>query len=239
MPSAPGQLEGSLNFSPPGLTPAQRSNLLPLTALGYPAWRERSLSLLTGGRLPLSQEARLFLALCGAGGGGRLDGQRWLDVGTSGGFYAGVLARAGAVVMAADLSPAMLRVARRREPHPGIDWALLNVERSGLPVASFDGVCVGATLNETASPPTLLAESARLLRPGGQLWLMYLARSGGAGQRLLSRLGGLTFPDPAELGDWLPGMERRHLSRRREVVFERWVRVEGVGRPGTAETGIL
>ncbi|ALW89217.1 class I SAM-dependent methyltransferase [Deinococcus actinosclerus] len=207
VPSA-AQAKENLNpdaHSAPALSAAQRSNLLPLTAWGYAWWRERSLGLLGARGFTLEREAALFTALCRPA-----TGQRWLDVGTSAGFYAGVLARAGAQVTAADLSPAMLAVAARREPDPAITWANLNVEASGLPDASFDGITVGATLNETHDPARLLGELERLLRPGGQLWLMYLRRTAGPVQELLSRpaLGGLTFPDPAWVARGLPGCER-------------------------------
>lgn len=205
----------------PALTLAQRSNLWPLTPPAYPAWRARSLSLLSGQSFRLEREARLFLTLCSP-----QPGESWLDVGTSTGFYAGVLARAGCRVLAADLSPPMLAAARRRERHPGIDWHLTNLEASGLPDARFGGVTVGATLNETRDPGRLLAELARLLRPGGQLWLMYLGRTGGPLQEAFSRpgLGGLSFPDPAWVGRQLPGLTRASGLRAGAVVFERYVK---------------
>lgn len=232
--AAPRHFEESLNTprvqtsSParPPRTAAQLSNLLPLTAAGYMSWRRASLSLLSGAPFGLEREAALFRALCRP-----QPGQQWLDAGTSGGWYAGVLAAEGARVLACDLSPAMLQVARRRENAPGIDYALLNAEDTGLPAESFDGVTIGATLNETSSAPAMLRESARLLRPGGQLWVMYLARNGGPSQELLTRLGGLNFPDPAQLSGWLPSLRRRDLRRMREVVFERWVKESsGPGR---------
>ena len=234
------QLEESLNSAPEALaapsqqatwqraarqtaaprTAAQRSNQLALTAAGYMSWRARSLSLLTGTTFSLEREAGLFMALCRPQAG-----QQWLDMGTSGAYYAGLLSGVGATVLACDLSPAMLKVAGKREVSPLIDYALLDAETTGLPSASFDGVSIGATLNETSSAPAMLREASRLLRAGGQLWIMYLGRNGGASQALLSRLGGLNFPDPAQLGGWLPDMQRRDLLRLREVVFERWVRV--------------
>lgn len=218
------QLEGFLNQGaasarPPTrtLTRAQRSNFLPLTAAGYMSWRTRSLSALSGTPFDLPREAALFLALCRP-----KPGERWLDVGTSAGYYAGLLAAAGAQVLACDVSPAMLRVAQRRLPDARIDWALLNGEATGLPRASFDGVSIGATLNETHSAGAMLREAAALLKPGGQLWIMYLGRNGGLGQLALSRLGGLSFPDPGELAADLPQMRRGDLLRVREVIFERW-----------------
>lgn len=234
--SGSGQLEqsvveGTVNFWPLGSaparpgppsvrTPAQRSNMLSLTARSYALWRAHSLSLLTGGPLTLPREARYFLALCRPQAG-----QQWLDVGTSAGFYAGVLAHAGAEVLACDISPAMLREAARRESDAHIHYALLNAEHSGLPDASFDGVTIGATLNETAHPQQMLGEAQRLLRPGGHLWLMTLGRDGTAKQALLSKWGGLTFPDEAQLDAWLPQMHCLDGWRRSNVLFRHWIKL--------------
>ncbi|SEJ14463.1 2-polyprenyl-6-hydroxyphenyl methylase / 3-demethylubiquinone-9 3-methyltransferase [Deinococcus reticulitermitis] len=212
------QPQERVNSSRARLTPAQRSNFWPPVAAGYALWRARSLTVLSGEELALGREAALFLGLCRP-----QPGERWLDAGTSAGFYAGVLARAGAQVLAADLSPAMLAVARKREPAPQIEWAELNLEFSGLPSASFDGVTVGATLNETRDPARLLRELARLLRPGGTLWLMYAARTGTPAQERLARLGGLTFPDPAWVERQLPGLRRAAGARFGSVQFERYV----------------
>lgn len=205
----------------PELTRAQRSNLQRFTAWGYPVWRRVSLSLLAGENFPLEREAALFLGHCAP-----MPGEWWLDAGTSSGFYAGVLAGAGCRVLAADLSPAMLRGAARRNPDARIEPALLNLEQSGLPDHSFDGVAVGATLNETHDPARFLGELARMTRPGGQLWLMYLAHTGGPLQRALTRrgLGGLSFPDPAWVERHLPTCRRVHGLTVGAVRFERYLR---------------
>ncbi len=89
----PRQSQENLNPEP-GLTLAQRSNLSPLTAWGYPIWRERSLTRLSGQFFPPAREAALFQALCRP-----QPGELWLDAGTSAGFFAGVLARAGCRVL--------------------------------------------------------------------------------------------------------------------------------------------
>jgi 2-polyprenyl-3-methyl-5-hydroxy-6-metoxy-1,4-benzoquinol methylase len=159
--AVPGQLEGSLNRAKAqrGHTAAQLSNQFSLTAAGYMSWRRHSLSLLSGAGFTLDQEAGLFRSLCSP-----QPGQRWLDAGTSGGYYAGLLAAAGAQVLACDLSPAMLKVAQQREHSPLIDWALLDAEDTRLPAASFDGVCIGATLNETGSGRAMLS------RPCFRVW---------------------------------------------------------------------
>ena len=204
------------------LTAAQRSNFFRLTALAYPLWRARSLTLLAGEAFGLDREARLFLGLCRPAAG-----ERWLDVGTSTGFYAGVLARVGCRVVAADLSPTMLHAAARREPRPQIEWVQANVEATGWRPASFGGVVVGATLNETAGPTRLLRECSRLLRPGGSLWLMFVPRSGGLGQGLLTRFGGLTFPDLSAVQAALPGCTLVHARRAGGVQFAHFVRDSG------------
>ena len=142
------------------LTLAQRSNFLPLTAWGYGWWRTRSLTLLSGQPFSLAREEALFLALCRP-----QPEQVWLDMGTSAGFYAGVLAAAGCRVDALDLSSAMLRKAARRNPSRLIRWQRVNAEETGFADASYDGVTIGATLNETADPARLLREAARVLRP--------------------------------------------------------------------------
>ncbi|PYE54505.1 class I SAM-dependent methyltransferase [Deinococcus yavapaiensis] len=197
------------------LTTAQRSNFSPLTALGYHAWRARSLGLLSGTTLPLEREARLFLAHAKP-----RPGERWLDVGTSTGFYAGVLASAECDVLAIDISPAMLRAASARVRNDAIEWGLLNVEDSGLPSESFDGITVGATLGETARPLLALAEMERLLKPGGRLWTMYVARTGGEVQTLLSHFGGATFPDRAQVAAALPACSLQTALEFGPVVFE-------------------
>ncbi|MFC6616876.1 class I SAM-dependent methyltransferase [Deinococcus radiophilus] len=207
----------------PRLTLAQRSNFLPLTAWGYSLWRERSLTLLGGQPFPLWREARLFLGHCRP-----QPGEYWLDVGTSAGFYAGVLAGAGCRVTATDLSPAMLRSAQRRVQGPQIEWAQINSETLPAPWhGAFDGVTIGATLNETADPAALLRSAVLALRPGGQLWLMYLQNTGGSMQRRLVHpaFGGLTFPAPAWIGAQLPGMSLEMGVTFGAVRFEQWVRL--------------
>ncbi|MBZ9751454.1 class I SAM-dependent methyltransferase [Deinococcus sp. HMF7604] len=214
----PGATQHQENLN---LTLAQRSNLWPLTARGYASWRAESLRLLGARGYSLEREAALFRALCAP-----QPGQRWLDAGTSAGFYAGVLARAGAEVLAADFSAPMLREAQRREPGPQIEWRQLNLEASGLLGGHFDGVTVGATLNETHDPARLLRELTRLTRPGGQLWLMYVRRTAGPLQHLLARpaLGGLTFPDPAWVSRQVPELTLAAGLSVGAIRFERFVK---------------
>lgn len=219
------QRKENLNSGPPGLTAAQRSNFAPLTARAYTAWRQRSLGLLAGRPFALEREAALFVGLCHP-----QPGEWWLDAGTSTGYYAALLANAGCHVLAVDLSAAMLREAARQHPQQrvgrNIDWAVMNIEGNDLPDGRFDGITVGATLNETNDPARFLRGVARVLRPGGQVWLMYLRRTGGPLQRLLSvpALGGLRFPDPAWVAAQLPDCVLAHGLSVGAVRFERYVR---------------
>lgn len=192
----------------PRYTLAQRSNFLPLTARLYPYWRACSLSLLTGKPFLLAREAELFRALCRPKAG-----ELWLDAGTSSGFYAGVLARLGCRVEAIDISPAMLRVAAQRERSPLIHWRLADAERLPAPPSTFDGVTVGATLNETARPPLFLRQLERVLRPEGTLWLMFACAEG------RGRLGGLFFPDLAWVEAQLAGCALRAAVKVGPVQF--------------------
>lgn len=202
------------------LTPAQRSNFLPLTAWGYAWWRARSLTLLSGQPFSLAREEALFVGLCQP-----QPGQHWLDMGTSTGFYAGVLAARGCRVDALDLSGPMLREAARRSPSPLISWQRVNAESTGSPAASYDGITIGATLNETADPARMLREAARLLGPRGKLWLMYASAPGPAG-RVLGRLGGLTFPDLGWVERQLPGLWLTHATHFGGVQFALLVKEE-------------
>ncbi len=188
-------------------TLSQRVNVLVLTARGYAWWRSHSLTLLSGEPFRLEREKQLFLGLAQPQAG-----ERWLDVGTSTGFYAGVLARAGCQVDAIDLSPAMLCEARRREGD-AVNWLRLDGEQTGLDAGRYDGVTIGATLNETPDPAAMLREAARLLKPGGRLWLMYVAPTGTPVQRLLARLGHLTFTEGRWVERQVPELTLTHLAR--------------------------
>ncbi|GHF96405.1 hypothetical protein GCM10017783_05350 [Deinococcus piscis] len=204
------------------LTLAQCSNFLLPVAWGYHTWRRASLTLLSGQPFSLGRETQLFL-----GHARPQPGDAWLDIGTSTGFYAGVLAAQGCRVTATDLSPAMLRAARGRVPGGGVTWVQQDSE--SLPpqwAGQFAGVTIGATLNETARPEALLHSASAALRPGGGLWLMYLRETGGPVQRALTRpiLSGLNFPQPSWVAAHLPGCPLVMAAQFGAVRFEWRVR---------------
>ncbi|MBB6098494.1 2-polyprenyl-6-hydroxyphenyl methylase/3-demethylubiquinone-9 3-methyltransferase [Deinobacterium chartae] len=203
-------------------TLVQRSNFLPLVAWNYERWRGRALSLLTRSPFPLARELRLLQDW-----GAVRRGEMWLDAGTSSGVYARALADAGARVIAADISPAMLSEARRRSAaYAGrIEFRLLDVERSGLPDASLGGIAVGASLTEFHDPRRALEEFGRLLGPGGRLFLMYLRAAETRRGRLAQwpfKLLGVRFPDREDVRATLErcGLRRVRAQVQRAVTLE-------------------
>jgi ubiquinone/menaquinone biosynthesis C-methylase UbiE len=74
-----------------------------------------------------------------------------------------------------DLAPQMLAVAKARDPDGRIAaWHHAAAEASGLPAASFDLITLQFVCHELPAAATraVLAEAARLLRPGGVLALV-------------------------------------------------------------------
>jgi SAM-dependent methyltransferase len=93
-----------------------------------------------------------------------------LDAGCGTGFQTAVLETLGYRAHGADLSAALLAVARTRLPRATFVRARLET----LPYADaqFDAVtCCGSTLSFVAAPDAALAELGRVLRPGGRLLL--------------------------------------------------------------------
>ena len=76
-------------------------------------------------------------------------------------------------VIGIDFSPAMLDLARRREP--GIEFRLGDVTHLGEPDAGVDAVTIGFGLRNLVDRQTALREMHRVLRPGGRLVVLEFA----------------------------------------------------------------
>lgn len=99
-------------------------------------------------------------------------GLRVLDLGCGGGLTAEVLAGRGATVVGVDRSLPSLRVARRHAPVDlAIGYAGGDAGALALADGSVDVVMCVDVLEHVASVPRVVAECARVLKPGG--WLLF------------------------------------------------------------------
>jgi ubiquinone/menaquinone biosynthesis C-methylase UbiE len=156
-----------------------------------------------------------------------------LDVPSGGGTLLPRLARAGYAgrVIEADLGAAMLdRAGRMRARTWSLDVALLRADAQDLPLAdaTVDGAVSLNGLHVMPDPAAFVGELARVVRPGGRLWLITLVAGGGLRGDLVIAAG--------RLSGILPGAPPRRpalLELLRDAGFSR---VTPLG--GTALTGL-
>jgi len=100
-------------------------------------------------------------------------GARILDLGCGPGVASVALAEAGHQVTAGDHSPAMLDAAAERARRAGVadrvTTLLLDAHDLPFPAASFDAVLALGVLQWSHSPRRVLAEMARVAKPGGHV----------------------------------------------------------------------
>jgi 2-polyprenyl-6-hydroxyphenyl methylase/3-demethylubiquinone-9 3-methyltransferase len=109
-----------------------------------------------------------------------LRGARVLDVGCGGGLLAEALARAGADVTAIDLAPSMIDTARMHamESNLAIDYRVESAESMAQAHSGkFDVITCMEMLEHVPDPGATLATLARLVRPGGNLFLSTINRN--------------------------------------------------------------
>lgn len=101
--------------------------------------------------------------------------KRILDAACGNGRYSRFLLRhadPGAHITAFDLSPNMLRRARRRLASDRVTFAVADLTRLPYADAAFDAVVCGWVLEHLPDPRPGLRELARVLAPGGKLLLL-------------------------------------------------------------------
>jgi 2-polyprenyl-6-hydroxyphenyl methylase / 3-demethylubiquinone-9 3-methyltransferase len=109
-----------------------------------------------------------------------LSGRRALDVGCGGGLLCESLARAGAEVTGIDLAPGMIEVAKLHAAEGGlaIDYRVTGAdELLRESPAGFDVVTCMEMLEHVPDPGAMIATLARLLCPGGALFVSTLNRN--------------------------------------------------------------
>jgi ubiquinone/menaquinone biosynthesis C-methylase UbiE len=110
----------------------------------------------------------LFAELVAADGGGEV-----ADLGCGPGRVTMHLAALGLTVRGIDLSPGMVAVARRE--HPALRFDVGSLSALDLPDGSLAGAVAWYSLIHTPTDqlPAVLAEVARVLRPGGRLLVAF------------------------------------------------------------------
>ncbi|MXW21640.1 MAG: bifunctional 2-polyprenyl-6-hydroxyphenol methylase/3-demethylubiquinol 3-O-methyltransferase UbiG [Gammaproteobacteria bacterium] len=109
---------------------------------------------------------------------GGLAGRNCLDVGCGGGLLSESLASEGAEsVLGLDASAEMLEVARLHAEAGGLDNLEYRLGAAEELEGEFDVVCCLEVLEHVPRPGELLAECARLTRPGGHVFVSTLNRT--------------------------------------------------------------
>jgi SAM-dependent methyltransferase len=104
-------------------------------------------------------------------------GQTVLELGAGTGetgFEAAAIVADDGRLISTDFSPEMVEVARRRGSELGlgnVDYRVIDAERIELDSGSVDGVLCQSTYMLAGDPAAALAETRRVLRPGGRLAL--------------------------------------------------------------------
>ena len=186
----------------PNVPLGQSSNFLPLTAALYePLWRMRSIHILTGGAFSTERELDLMLKWLDV-----QPGQVVLDAACSAGLYARTLLEREPTltVHALDFSLPFLKKAKEYAERDNVTPLLVYADVRDLPYkdASFDAVVCGGSLNEFTDLPQSLREFARVLKPGGKMWQMYVTKADalvGKGVQGFIRASGIRFIAPEKL----------------------------------------
>ena len=109
-----------------------------------------------------------------------LPGKRVLDVGCGGGLLSEGMAVRGAEVTGIDLSEKPLGAAKRvrRESGPKVDYRKVAVEQLATEVpGAFDAVTCLEMLEHVPDPASIVAACARLVKPGGQVFISTINRN--------------------------------------------------------------
>ncbi|WHO40061.1 metalloregulator ArsR/SmtB family transcription factor [Sphingobium sp. AP49] len=166
---------------------------------------------------------------------GLLDGApigHLLDIGTGTGRMIELFGPSADQVTALDRSPDMLRLARAKLPaDAGDKYALLLGDFAALPLdrASVDTVLLHQVLHYAQAPELVIAQAARVLRPGGQVLIVDFAAHEREELRTRDQHARLGFSD-AQIESWFAQagleLERVETLPGQELTVQLWL-----GRP--------
>jgi 2-polyprenyl-3-methyl-5-hydroxy-6-metoxy-1,4-benzoquinol methylase len=139
-----------------------------------------------------------------------------LDIGCGDGMLARRLAAGPAKhVTGIDASPEMIALARERSAgHPATTFVAADFLEHDLPQEGYDFVCSVAVVHHMDFTAAV-TRMARLLRPGGRLVVISIARDATPGDRAIGHLGAVTnkivqrwrrFDEPAGMPVQMPDM---------------------------------
>jgi SAM-dependent methyltransferase len=92
-----------------------------------------------------------------------------LELGCGTGYFTSELVRSGAEIVAIDVSPDLLEIARTQHPAPNVRYELQNAYAMSYPDASFDSVVGSSVLHHLEIQPAL-REIHRVLKPSGTIF---------------------------------------------------------------------
>jgi ubiquinone/menaquinone biosynthesis C-methylase UbiE len=98
---------------------------------------------------------------------------RVVEFGCGTGFYTDVLARKADTLLATDISPGMLEVAKHQVNAPHVTFRAEDCQRTSLRDGAFDTAFISLVIHFTI-PDHTVAEMYRILRPGGTLIVVNL-----------------------------------------------------------------
>ena len=133
------------------------------------------------------------------------------------GFETATILGADGRLISTDFSPEMVEVARRRGTELGlgnVDYRVIDAERIELDSGSVDGVLGQSTYMLAADPAAALAETRRVLRPGGRLVLSVWGAPernpwASIGGMILAERGHMPPPEPGAPGVFSMASEER------------------------------
>jgi len=173
-------------------------------------------------------------------------GARWLDVACGPGLVARGLAPRVGEVHGVDMTPAMVDVARREAAAERLSNAVFSVgDATALDFAdaTFDGAVTRFSLHHIPLPGRVVAEMARVVRPGGAVIVADHVTSADAGEaawhqeierlRDPSHWACLTPARLRALGEAAGLMFERAEEAPISIDFEEWI-ARGSGGPGSA-----